>query len=133
MAARATQELGTKLTYHQTDVRDVGALNEIMEKIASQSERLDGLVAAAGINQETAAIDYSSDEVDKMMRNNFTGTFMTAQAAARQMVRLKQRGSICLIASMSGTIANKGMTAPYVARPSQPDFLVVDAKQDLAP
>ncbi|KAL3959041.1 hypothetical protein ACCO45_007203 [Purpureocillium lilacinum] len=112
ISKRARRDLDTSLTYHQTDVRNVGELNRIMEKIADQAGRLDGLIAAAGINHETPALEYTSDEVDRMMSINVTGAFMTAQAAARQMVRLKQPGSICLIASMSGTIANRGMYAP---------------------
>ncbi len=38
---------------------------------------------------------------------NITGVFMTAQAVARQMVKLKTPGSLVLIASMSGTVANR--------------------------
>jgi NAD(P)-dependent dehydrogenase (short-subunit alcohol dehydrogenase family) len=47
-----------------------------------------------------------------MLDINFTGVFMTAQSAARQMFRYKTHGSICLIASMSGMIANKGLLSP---------------------
>ncbi|PNY24875.1 D-arabinitol 2-dehydrogenase [ribulose-forming] [Tolypocladium capitatum] len=112
VSERARAELDTSITYHQTDVRNVEGLNKIMEGIADQAGRLDGLIAAAGINHEMPALEYTSEEVDRMMSINVTGVFMTAQAAARQMVRLKQQGSICLIASMSGTIANRGMYAP---------------------
>lgn len=40
---------------------------------------------------------------------NYTGVFMTATAAARQMDKYRSRGSICLVASMSGIVANKGL------------------------
>ncbi|KAG7422369.1 L-xylulose reductase [Fusarium oxysporum f. sp. rapae] len=112
------RELGTSLHYHQVDVRDVPGLNRIFEDIANGAGRLNGLIAAAGINHETPAIDYSMEEAERMMSINFTGAFMTAQAAARQMIRLKQPGSIVMIASMSATIANKGMLAP-VYNPSK--------------
>ncbi|KHN97688.1 NAD(P)-binding domain protein [Metarhizium album ARSEF 1941] len=112
ISKRAKDELGTFLTYHQADVRDVSVLNQIMENITNQSSRLDGLIAAAGINQETQALEHTADVANRILGINVTGVFMTAQAAARQMVRLKKPGSICLVASMSGTIANKGMYAP---------------------
>ena len=38
---------------------------------------------------------------------NTNGVLYTAQAAGRQMARFGNRGSIILIASMSGTITNK--------------------------
>ncbi|KAF5594676.1 D-arabinitol 2-dehydrogenase [Fusarium pseudocircinatum] len=123
------RELGTSLHYHQVDVRDVPSLNRIFEDIANGAGRLDGLIAAAGINHETPAIDYSMEETERMMSINFTGAFMTAQAAARQMIRLKQPGSIVMIASMSATIANKGMLAP-VYNPSK--AAVVQLARNLA-
>ncbi|KAF5545658.1 D-arabinitol 2-dehydrogenase [Fusarium napiforme] len=123
------RELGHSLHYHQVDVRDVPNLNRIFEDIANGSGRLDGLIAAAGINHETPAIDYSMEETERMMSINFTGAFMTAQAAARQMIRLKQPGSIVMIASMSATIANKGMLAP-VYNPSK--AAVVQLARNLA-
>jgi hypothetical protein len=41
------------------------------------------------------------------MNVNTSGVLFTAQAAGRQMVRFGNRGSIILIASMSGSITNK--------------------------
>jgi NAD(P)-dependent dehydrogenase (short-subunit alcohol dehydrogenase family) len=109
---RAATELGTTLEYHEVDVRDVQRLNEVIEGIATHHGRLDGLIAAAGIQQETPALEYSAADVDRMMSINVTGVFMTAQAVAQQMVRLKKPGSIVLIASMSGTVANRGLICP---------------------
>jgi NAD(P)-dependent dehydrogenase (short-subunit alcohol dehydrogenase family) len=112
VAQRAKHELNTQLHYHQSDVRDVPGLNKIVEGIADQHGRLNGLIAAAGINHETPALEYSGEEVDRMLGINVKGAFVTAQAVARQMIRLEIPGSICMIASMSAAIANKGMTAP---------------------
>ena len=63
-------------------------------------------VAAAGIQQETPALDYTAQDSDRMLGVNVTGALMTAQAVARQMVRLEKPGSIVMIASMSGHIVN---------------------------
>ncbi|EGE78159.1 alcohol dehydrogenase [Blastomyces dermatitidis ATCC 18188] len=113
----ATQELACRehigsLHYHHLDVRDSERLQETIRKIASRQRRLDGLVAAAGILQLTDAIDYSPEDVTKTMDINYTGLFMTAQAVARQMMEYECVGSIVLVASMSGLVANKGMNAP---------------------
>ncbi|KAK5142784.1 hypothetical protein LTR32_004940 [Rachicladosporium monterosium] len=42
-------------------------------------------------------------------RVNITGVFMTAQAVAKEMIRHGRGGSIAIIASMSGTVANRGL------------------------
>jgi D-arabinitol 2-dehydrogenase len=47
-----------------------------------------------------------------MMEVNYTGVLLSARACARQMMKYRIQGSICLIASMSGTIANRGFIAP---------------------
>lgn len=107
MQARAAEELGTSFAYRRIDVRQVDGLNAIVQEIADKHQRLDGLVAAAGIQQETPALDYTAEDFDKMMGVNVTGAFITAQAVARQMIRFGNGGSIVLIASMSGTIANR--------------------------
>jgi NAD(P)-dependent dehydrogenase (short-subunit alcohol dehydrogenase family) len=87
-------------------------MNTIVEEIATNHQRLDGLIAAAGIQQETPALEYTSKDSDTMMSVNVTGCFMTAQAAAKQMVRFGNGGSIVMIASMSGSIANRVHSPP---------------------
>jgi D-arabinitol 2-dehydrogenase len=47
-----------------------------------------------------------------MLDVNYTGVFLAARECARQMMQYKIQGSICLVASMSGTIANRGFIAP---------------------
>lgn len=114
--AKAQNELGTSLHYRQIDVRDEAGLNKIIEKIGKENGRLDGLIAAAGIQQETTAFDYNAADFNRMLEVNVTGVFLTAQAAAKQMVKFGNGGSIVMIASMSGTIANKVGTQPFVFR-----------------
>lgn len=80
-----------------------------MARIADENGRIDGLLACAGIQQETPALESTMEDTDRMVGVNISGTFMTAQAVARQMRRLETPGSMVLIASMSGTIANKGL------------------------
>lgn len=80
-----------------------------MARIADENGRIDGLLACAGIQQEVAALDYVMEDADKMFEVNVVGTLMTAQAVARQMRRLDRPGSMVLIASMSGSVANKGL------------------------
>lgn len=88
-------------------MRDTEGLNEIIKEIADHEGRMDGLVAAAGIQQETPALEYTAKDANMMFEINITGVFMTSQAVAKQMIRFGNGGSIVMIASMSGTIANR--------------------------
>ncbi|KAH8726820.1 hypothetical protein GQ44DRAFT_790851 [Phaeosphaeriaceae sp. PMI808] len=109
IAERAKSSLNTSLMYRQIDVRDVTNLNKIVQEIADAEGRLDGLIAAAGIQQETPALEYTAEDANRMFEVNMTGVFMCAQAAAKQMIRFGNGGSIVMIASMSGSIANRGL------------------------
>ncbi|KAF2647698.1 NAD(P)-binding protein [Lophiostoma macrostomum CBS 122681] len=109
---RVKHEHGGSLQYHQVDVSNSEQLEQLIGKIASEKQRLDGLIAAAGIQKVCSALEYSSEDIAKMLSVNYTGVFLAARACARQMYKYRIQGSMCLIASMSGTIANKGFIAP---------------------
>ncbi|KAI4217618.1 MAG: hypothetical protein LQ351_000214 [Letrouitia transgressa] len=113
---RAADELGNTLYYRQIDVRDVEGLNHIVEEIGKKHNRLDGLIAAAGIQQETPALEYSAKDANTMFEVNITGVFMTAQAVAKQMIKFGNGGSIAVIASMSAHVANRVSASRSLAR-----------------
>ena len=109
---RAAEELGTTFYYRQIDVRDVDGLNKIISDIGDKHGRMDGLIAAAGIQQETTALEYTAQDVNMMLEINVTGVFMTAQAVAKQMIKFGNGGSIAMIASMSAHVANRVHSSP---------------------
>ncbi|RHZ60251.1 hypothetical protein CDV55_103551 [Aspergillus turcosus] len=109
---QAEKEYGGALEYRRIDVRNAPQINDVFAEIASQNKRLDGLIAAAGINHLQSALEHSQSALNEVMQINYNGVFNSATAAARQMLNYQRKGSILLIASMSGLIANKGMTSP---------------------
>ncbi|CAO1605573.1 hypothetical protein XANCAGTX0491_009084 [Xanthoria calcicola] len=109
---RANPDFGGSLHYNRIDVRDSDNLDSVIGGIAAKYQRLDGLIAAAGIQQVTAATEYKVEDVTKMMEINYTGVFMTAAAVARRMMEYGCKGSMVLVASISGFVANKGLISP---------------------
>ena len=117
------------LHYKQVDVQDALDLDVAMAEIAEKHSRMDGLIAAAGVQNVTPALDYPPDKITEvsmssvlirnihldvslqMMNINYGGVFLSAVSCARQMIRYNTPGSIVLVGSMSGLIANKGFTA----------------------
>lgn len=47
-------------------MRDVAGLNEVVKNISDSQGKLDGLIAAAGIQQETPALDYTAKDANTM-------------------------------------------------------------------
>ncbi|KAF2737045.1 NAD(P)-binding protein [Polyplosphaeria fusca] len=109
---RIKSESGGGLQYHQVDVSNDAEVSRTFEKIGAQRQRIDGLIAAAGIQHVAPALEYRPEDIQRMLATNYMGVFLSARAAAREMYKYKIQGSICLIASMSGIIANRGFIAP---------------------
>lgn len=107
--SKLSQAFEGSLHYRKVDVQDVNNLNAVISDIAGEHQRLDGLVAAAGIQNVTPALEYPLEKINEMLAVNYTGVYCTAVACAKQMIKWKTPGSMCLIGSMSGLIANKGL------------------------
>ena len=128
--------VGGRLEYVSADVRDQQAMWRFGEEIGDREGRMDVCVAAAGIlKAHTDCLEYPGEQFEEVRSDSFTsfvferggggtslgfdprtsqvmsvnanGVLYTAQAAGRQMVRFGNKGSIILIASMSGSITNK--------------------------
>ncbi|KAF4553272.1 Short chain dehydrogenase-like protein 19 [Elsinoe fawcettii] len=106
---------GGKLTYHSVDVADETSITQaFVELMPALRYRIRGLVACAGISDNGPAVDFPAASIRHMLDVNVTGTFLIAQAIARQMIKDDVSGSMVLVASMSGYVSNKGVdTAGY--------------------
>jgi NAD(P)-dependent dehydrogenase (short-subunit alcohol dehydrogenase family) len=99
------------ITYHRADITDEAALSAVVATVAENGRQngapLRGAVACAGIQKTTLALDYSLEDWNRMMTVNVAGVFLTAKHVARKMVEQGLSGSLVLVASMSGQIANR--------------------------
>ena len=108
---RLGPEYGGSLNFDKVDVREAGNVDRVVSEIADKHQRLDGLIAAAGVQLVQPALDYAPERVMEMLDINYKGVYCSAQSCARQMIKYGCSGSILLVASMSGLIANRGFTS----------------------
>jgi len=100
----------TQLQYRSVDVSSAEAISVALEDaVAKLGTPLRGIITTAGISGEVNAVDYPPEKFRKILEVNVMGTFLCAQAAAQLMHKNNWGGSMVLIASMSGSIANKGL------------------------
>ncbi|MDQ0746389.1 NAD(P)-dependent dehydrogenase (short-subunit alcohol dehydrogenase family) [Streptomyces africanus] len=90
------------------DVTSPESLAEAVRTAVASIGPIRTAVNCAGVAGATAAEDMPAEDFRRVVDINLTGVFLSAQAEARVMLD-HGGGSIVNIASMSGTIANRGL------------------------
>ena len=90
------------------NVTDAASLTGAIDKLERELGELSVAVNCAGIANAIAAEEMPLDQWQRMLDVNLTGIFLSAQAEAKVMLP-RGRGSIVNIASMSGSIVNRGL------------------------
>jgi NAD(P)-dependent dehydrogenase (short-subunit alcohol dehydrogenase family) len=131
---KTAKQRGVTVSYRKADITDEEDFKAAVAEISSRGREvgapLQGAIACAGIQQKIPTLEYPVADFERMLRVNtvgmfrfrashlanqsediltlsFVGSFITAKAVANDMVANKIQGSIVLIASMSGSIANR--------------------------
>ncbi len=107
--AEVTRDFGVRAVVRQVDVTHADEVDRAVAAVEADLGPIDVVVAAAGITDQTAAAEVSATAWQRVLDVNLTGVFLTAQATGRRMIE-RRRGSIILIASMSGEIVNRPQT-----------------------
>lgn len=119
-AEKTAGELADRYSAHTTaircDVTDAEDVERMMETFIKEYGTIDFAINNAGITNTYPAEEISSKDFKKVVDINLNGVFLTAQAAARQMIKERKAGSIVNTASMSAHIINTPQTiANYCA------------------
>ena len=89
----------------KTDITKPQEVDDMMARILEAFGRLDVAFCNAGIGHGVPVEDDNLADWDRVIQVNLNGTFLTAQAAGRVMIR-QGGGSIINTASMSAHITN---------------------------
>ena len=95
---------------------DVGSSEEaqaLVERVEEELGDIDALVNNAGVTRDTLIARMSDDDWETVINTNLRGTFNTARAVSRKMMR-RRAGSIVNLSSVVGLHGNPGQ-ANYAA------------------
>jgi NAD(P)-dependent dehydrogenase (short-subunit alcohol dehydrogenase family) len=106
--AAAIQAGGRRALILTGDVTRDADLAEAVQRTERELGALSVAVNSAGIANAAPAEEMTRDRWQQMVDVNLTGVFLSCQAEARAMLPRK-KGSIVNIASMSGSIVNRGL------------------------
>jgi len=129
--AAECQELGGQAIAHTCNVTNVESLKAAVEATMARWDRVDVLVAAAGIYSGSPLPEVSLKQWQRLIDINLTGVFLSNQAVAEIMMAQKS-GSIINISSMAGKTSWPA-SAEYSASKSGVIGLTRSVAMELAP
>jgi NAD(P)-dependent dehydrogenase (short-subunit alcohol dehydrogenase family) len=98
------------------DISDPEAVTTAMAQTVRERGVPTRVVACAGIGAGGMLLEQSVEEWERVLAVNLTGTWLTIRAAAAAMIDAELGGSIVVISSVSGTVADRDMGAYCVSK-----------------
>ena len=105
-ARSATRGAGDEADFMVVDVTDAAVVAEAVADIAEEHGMIDVVVTSAGVALHMPSLDVTPEQWRRVFDVNTHGSFWCVREAARAMITAGKPGSIVLIGSMSGDIAN---------------------------
>lgn len=109
--AKIAKQTGTQISYRRCDVTSEAEFTEVLAQISQEGDdhgaSFGGMIACAGIQQKVPALESEASDFERILRVNVVGAFISVKRAARILKDKGTGGSIVLIASMSGQVANR--------------------------
>jgi NAD(P)-dependent dehydrogenase (short-subunit alcohol dehydrogenase family) len=103
---RMIKSFGRRSEAVKADIRDIGALRQIADKVERDYGKIDVVVANAAIQRWVPLLEMEDSDWRDVIDNNLNGTANTVRAFAPKMVARK-KGRFILLSSMQGKHGTK--------------------------
>jgi NAD(P)-dependent dehydrogenase (short-subunit alcohol dehydrogenase family) len=107
--AAAAQSEGVDCEAAILDIRDAASVDATFTRIRETRGSLDVVICTPGINFRKKILDYTDDELDRVLEVNLKGNFYVLRAAGRIMTA-QRRGSIVLFSSIRSQVVEPGQS-----------------------
>lgn len=91
----------------ECDVTDDASVDAAFKHIETEDGPVEGLVANAGINDDTLLMRMKTESFSRVLDTNLTGVFRVVQRSTRNMLKARS-GRIVIIGSVSGMSGSAG-------------------------
>jgi NAD(P)-dependent dehydrogenase (short-subunit alcohol dehydrogenase family) len=115
---------------YRCDVSDVGSIAAALARTKAEIGSPSLLVAAAGVSgRAMTVLDMDVADWDRVLAVNLRGVMLAVQAVAREIVASKGDGSMVLISSVNGIVADPGLGAYSASKAGVYHFTRVAARE----
>jgi NAD(P)-dependent dehydrogenase (short-subunit alcohol dehydrogenase family) len=91
------------------DIRESASVDRALATVRERRGRLDAVICTPSINVRKKILDYSDEELDRVLALNIKGNFNVVRAAGRIMTA-DRRGSIVLFSSIRSQVVEPGQS-----------------------
>lgn len=98
------------IVFHHLDVTSIDSCKELFNDIISIENRIDVLVANAGITTDALTVNTSEEDFDRVINTNLKGIYNIVKCMASHMEN-NGKGSIVTIGSIVGEYGNTGQVS----------------------
>ncbi|MGE2732170.1 mycofactocin-coupled SDR family oxidoreductase [Mycolicibacterium vaccae] len=124
---------GRRILAERVDVRDLAALKSVVDKGIRELGRLDVVVANAGTVNDIAPMwEITEAQFQDQLDTNLTGVWKTVKATVPHLIEQGEGGSIIIISSISGLVAELNV-GHYAAAKHGANGLMRTLAGELAP
>ncbi len=113
MLDKLASELGSRVHVLPCNLADKDSVEKLIPDAEAKMEKLDILVANAGVTKDNLLVQLSDEAWDEVIAINLTATFRLTRAAVKGMMR-RRFGRVIGISSVVGVTGNAGQ-GNYVA------------------
>ncbi|MCJ0893827.1 mycofactocin-coupled SDR family oxidoreductase [Rhodococcus sp. ARC_M5] len=126
---RLVEALDRRIIASEADVRDLAALTTAVDSGAAELGRVDIVIANAGINTMSPALEMEEVMWQTMIDINLTGVWKTVRAAAPHIVSGGRGGSVVITSSLASMVANENIAHYTAAKAGLVGLMQVLAKE----
>ncbi len=116
------------IKHYQCDVADSKSVQELIDKIIAEHQKIDVLVNNAGITKDGLLMRMSEEDWDAVIDTNLKGVFNMTKSVTRHMMS-KRYGKIVNITSIVGITGNPGQSNYVASKAGVIGFTKATAKE----
>lgn len=95
----------------EVDVRSGASCERMVEEALRKFGDVNSIVTCAGVEKHGLGHEFSEEDFDWIMGVNLKGTWLSARAAVRAMIKAGHGGTVVMIGSINSVVGNPGASA----------------------
>lgn len=105
---------GSALSYYTCDISNEEAVKRVFAELTPTLRfPIRGLVNCVGVCENWPVVEFPVDRFKRLFDINVSGTYIVAQAVAREVIKAKVSASMVLIGSISGSVSNRASDTSF--------------------